>query len=309
MENKKEQKVKKIVKGFVIGICLAGATLFTAFFVLMYLVFFGPPATITKDVNRYGEIFSERGIQTAYIVFPEKIPEGAKVTGYYHYYRDTWNTPTVQTYLQCVYDDATYKEETDRLENTSKTYGDRKMELLRDEKKKFNFPVYIAVENAAHSYEYALLTGENEITYIYTSYIEKNKVKFDKEYLPYDFMTDEGRAFGSGYSIYYAIASSSMIDTDFTRDPVPEVTDAHVRMVGDDMFFVHVRLDEKGREIITSCAFHTYTEDGEEEVSTEYHDIDGVEYKDMELNRDRSEITIVYFDKDTEKTITYSLTK
>ena len=309
MENKDKKKVKKIVKGFLIGLCLAAATLFTAFFVLVYLFFFGPPATITKDVSTYEEIFEERAIQTAYLVFPETIAEQAKVNGYYHYYRDTWNDPTVQTYLQCVYDDATYKAEIDRLENTSKTYGNRKMELLRDEKKKFGFPAYIAVENAAHSYEYALLTGENEITYIYTSYIEKNKVKFNKEYLPYDFMTDEGREFGSGYSIYYASVSSAMIDTDFTRDPMPEVTDAHVRMIGDDMFFVHVKLDEKGREIITSCSFHTYEENGEEESSVEYHDIDGAEYKDMELNRDRSEIVVTYIADEVERTITYSLPK
>lgn len=309
MENKKINKAKKIAKGFAIGLFLAAATLFTGFFVFVYLLFFGPPATITKDAGRYGEIFGERGIQTAYLVFPEEIPEGATVNSFYHYYRDTWNTPTVQTYLQCVYDDVAYKTEIDRLENTSKTYGAKKMELLRDEKKKYDFPAYIAVENAAHSYEYALLTGANEITYIYTSYIEKNKVKFDKKYLPYDFMTDEGRKFGSGYSIYYASVSSAAIDTDFTRDPAPEVTDAHMRMVGDDMFFVHVKLDEKGREIITSCSFHTYTESGDEKSSEEYHDINGGQYKDMELNRDRSEVTITYLDHDEEKTITYSLAK
>lgn len=307
MKNKDKKRAKKIAKGFLIGFGVATATLLTAFFVPVYLFLFGPPATITKNVDKYEEIFSERGIQTAYLVFPEEIPEGATVTDYYHYYRDTFNMPTVQTYLQCTYDEKTYREEIDRLENTSKTYGDRKMELLRDEKRKFNFPAYIAVENAAHSYEYALLTGENEITYIYTSYFERAKVKFDKDYLPYDFMTDEGRDFGSGYSIYYASVSSAAIDTDFTRNPMPEVTDAHMRIIGDDMFFVHVRLDEKGREIITSCSFHTYTEDGEEEESVEYHDIDGAEYRDMELNRDRSEITVTYLTGEREQNITYSL--
>ena len=80
------------------------------------------------------------------------------------------------------------------LEHTSKTYGDKK--------KKFQYPAYIAVENAAHKYEYALLTGENQITYISTSFIDKENVKFSEDYLPYDFMTEEGRAYGSGYSIY-----------------------------------------------------------------------------------------------------------
>ncbi|MBO5241172.1 MAG: hypothetical protein J6B19_00735 [Lachnospiraceae bacterium] len=309
MKHKTKRKIKKISKGFLIGVGLAAATLYTVIFVFVYLFLLGPPGKATRDVSRYEEIFTEQSIQTGYMTFPETIPEGAQVLDYYHYYRDTWNMPTVQTYLKCAYDDVTYRAEIDRLENTSKTYGGKKKELLRDEKKKFNFPVYIAVENAAHSYEYALLPGGNEIVYIYTSYIEKNKVEFDEAYLPYDFMTEEGREFGSGYSIYYGSVSSTGISTYFTRDPVPEVTDAHVRMAGDDMFFVHVRLNEEGKEIITSCSFHVYEKSGEESSSEEYHDIDGAQYKDMEVNRDRTEVTVTYIENGAEKTITYPLTE
>lgn len=313
MKNKTKRKIKKITKeitkGFLIGVGLTVATLYTAFYVLVYLFLCGPPGKATRDVSRYEEIFTEQSIQTAYLTFPETIPEGAEVLDYYHYYRSTLNMPTVQTYLKCAYDDVTYRAEIDRLENTSKTYGGKKKELLRDEKKKFNFPVYIAVENAANSYEYALLPGGNEIVYIYTSYIEKNRVKFDEAYLPYDFMTEEGREFGSGYSIYYGSVSSMGISTYFTRDPMPEVTDAHVRMSGDDMFFVHVRLNEGGKEIITGCSFYVYNKSGEEVSSKEYHDIDDAEYKDMEMNRDRTEVTVTYIENGVEKTITYPLTE
>ncbi len=295
-----KRKMSKIAKGFLIGISLAGATLFTVVFVFIYLFLFGPPAKITKDIDKYESIFTQPYIQTGYIIFPEQIPDGTLETEFYNSYRDTFNSPTLQTYLKCTYDDNAYQKEIDRLENTSKTYGNKKKELLSDEKKKFKYPAYIAVENAAHKYEYALLTGENEIVYISTAYIYKDGVKFSEDYLPYDFMTEEGRAFGSGYSIYYASVSSSMIDTDYTRDPAPEVTDAHMRMLGDDSFYVRVRLDEQGREIITDCVFYTWQGESEEEVL--YDDLNGMQYKNMEVNRERKMFEVTYIDGSEEKT-------
>ena len=168
------RKVKKIGKGILVGILLTIATLFTLVFVFLYFVFFGGPAKVTRDIKDYEEIISNPYAQTGYIVFPEKIPEGVIETEFYNSFRDTWNSPTLQTYLTCVYDMETYQKEIDRLEHTSKTYGDKKKELLRDEKKKFQYPAYIAVENAGYKYEYALLTGKNQITYISTSFIDKD---------------------------------------------------------------------------------------------------------------------------------------
>ena len=129
MKHKTKRKIKKISKGFLIGVGLAAATLYTVIFVFVYLFLLGPPGKATRDVSRYEEIFTEQSIQTGYMIFPETIPEGAQVLDYYHYYRDTWNMPTVQTYLKCAYDDVTYRAEIDRLENTSKTYGGKKKEL------------------------------------------------------------------------------------------------------------------------------------------------------------------------------------
>jgi len=303
----KSRKTKKIGIGFLIGIFLTLATLFTLFFVFMYLVFFGGPARITQNIDDYKTIFTQPSIQTGYITFPEEIPEGALNTEFYSYCRDTFNTPTVQTYLQCTYDETTYKQEINRLENTSKTYGNRKMELLRDEENKFNYPVYIAIDNAAHSYEYALLTGKNEITYIYTSYIDRDKIEFNENYLPCDFMTEEGREFGSGYSIYYASVSPYSIDTDFTRNPSPEVTDSHMKVIDDNMFIVYVKLDEKGREIITGCTYFIYSSPIQLKEEIEYHDIDGMQYKDMRLNQERTIITVVYLDGEEEKEISYNI--
>lgn len=302
----KKQKAKKLIKGLIIGIVLMTATLFVAAFVFVYLLLTGGPAKTTKNIADYEEVLSNPYVQTAFIVFPETIPEGAIETEFYNYYRDTLFSPTMQTYLKCTYDDVSYQKEIDRLENTSKKYANREKKLLRDEEKKFDYPAYIAVENAAHKYEYALLTGENEITYISTAYIEREGIEFDEAYLPYDFMTEEGRDFGSGYSIYYASVSSSMIDTDYTRNPVTEVRDAHTRRLDDGNFVVRVILDEQGREIIDDCVYYTFDEElimlkdyeGEETV---YIELRGMEYKSMELDRNRKVVSVTYKDGDSEK--------
>ena len=295
------RKVKKIGKGILIGILLTIATLFTFVFVFLYFVFFGGPAKVTHDIKDYEEVLSNPYAQTGYIIFPEKIPEGVIETEFYNSFRDTWNSPTLQTYLTCVYDVQAYQKEIDRLEHTYKTYGDKKKTLLRDEKKKFQYPAYIAVENAGYKYEYALLTGKNQITYISTSFIDKENVKFSEDYLPYDFMTEEGRAFGSGYSIYYGKVTSNMIDTDYTRDSNSEVRDAHMEIIGDNDFFVRVIIDEQGREIIDGCAQYYYNPKTEEDKEFTYDDLNGMEYKAMEADRERNMVIVTYLDDGEEK--------
>ncbi len=303
----KNKRTKKIVKWFIIGISLTVLTLFVAAFVFVYLFLFGGPTTASRNIDNYESIFTERAIQTGYIVFPEHIPEGTLTTEYYHSYRDTLFDPTVETFLQCTYDDKTYAMEIDRLENTSKTYGNRKMILQKDKKKKFQYPAYIAIENAASGYEYALLTGENQITYIYTCFKEKNSVHFDTKYLPSDYMTEEGRAFGSGYSIYYANVNSDMINTDYTRGEVPEVTDGHTRIINDNYFTVRFRLDAEGREIITGCHYFQCEDSQDEGEETIYNDLNGYEYKSMEVSRDRSQVMIIYLDNGEEHTFIFNL--
>ena len=299
------RKVKKIGKGILIGILLTIATLFTFVFVFLYFVFFGGPAKVTRDIKDYEEVLSNPYAQTGYIIFPEKIPEGVIETEFYNSFRDTWNSPTLQTYLTCVYDVQAYQKEIDRLEHTYKTYGDKKKTLLRDEKKKFQYPAYIAVENAGYKYEYALLTGKNQITYISTSFIDKENVKYSEDYLPYDFMTEEGRAFGSGYSIYYGKDTSNMIDTDYTRDSNPEVRDAHMEIIGDNNFFVRVFVDEQGREIIDGCAQYYYNPKTEEDKEFTYDDLNGMEYKAMEADREKNMVIVTYLDDGEEKTREY----
>lgn len=299
------RKTKRIVKGILIGAALTLVTLVVILFVLVYLFFWGGPAKETRDIEDYEKVLSYPYIQTAYIVFPEELPEGTLETEFYSYYRDTFGSPTIQTYLKCVYDEETYKEEICRLENTSKKYANKEKRLLRDTEQKFQYPAYIAVENAAHRYEYALLTGDNEITYINTAWVEREHMKCPQEYLPYDFMTEEGREFGSGYSIYYSSVSSNAISTDYTRDPVTEVLDSHMEILDDIHFMVRVVLDEQGREIISDCLIYTVNDLKVKEML--YDDLSGMEYKDMELDREQRKVYITYLDGGKEKIKEYEM--
>ncbi len=299
------RKTKRILKGTLIGAALMFATLVVALIMLVYFFFTGGPAKVTRDIEDYEKVLSYPYLQTAYIVFPEELPEGTLETEFYSYYRDTFGSPTIQTYLKCVYDEETYKEEICRLENTSKKYANKEKKLLRDPEKKFQYPAYIAVENAAHKYEYALLTGDHEISYINTAWVDREHMKCPQEYLPYDFMTEEGREFGSGYSIYYASVSSSAIDTNYTRDAVTEVRDTHLVILDDIYFMVRVVLDEQGREIISDCLLYTF--DGDEMAEKGYKDLSGMEYKNMELDREQRMVYITYLDEDIEKTKEYEM--
>lgn len=307
----KNRKTKKIWKGVLIGVALSVATLVVGMIVLVYLFFAGPPAKVTRDIEDYEKVLGYPYLQTAYIVFPEKLPEGIQESEFYSYYRDTFGSPTIQTYMKCKYDEESYQEEIERLENTSKKYANREKKLLRDPEKKFQYPAYIAVENAAHKYEYALLTGDCEIVYINTAWMEKEDMKCPREYLPYDFMTEEGREFGSGYSIYYASVSSSAIDTDYTRDLVTEVRDSHMVILDDYHFMVRVILNEQGKEMIEDCLLYRFDAEelmkGKEAEEVILEELKGMEYKDMELDRERGVVCITYLDGDVENTKEYEM--
>lgn len=184
----KKFKRKKLLKGILLGAILTFLTLSVAFTVFMWLVVTGGPAKKIKDISRYQEIF-EWNTFSALIVFPEEIATDVSKTEFYAHYRDTIFNPTYQIFFQCTYELDAFVKEIERLENTRKVYGETERKLLRDETNKFNYPVYIAVESHGGQYEYALVTGENQITYIATSGIDKGDVVFNKEYLPIDFMT------------------------------------------------------------------------------------------------------------------------
>lgn len=105
-----------------------------------------------------------------------------------------------------------------KITEKKKTQSGEVKLLLRDDGKNYPYSAYIAVENHCNSYEYALLSGKHQITYIYTLHVPREEIKFDTKYLPSDYMTEEGRDFGSGYSIYRVNRGESMITYDYNRE-------------------------------------------------------------------------------------------
>lgn len=294
-------KKKKLWSGILIGVGLTILTMFVLVTVFLWLLITGGPAKKTKDIKRYTEIFDLQ-INSGLIIFPEDIPKEIVETDFYYYYRDMLFSPAYEIYLQCTYEPEAYETEIKRLESTYKKYAGTERRLLKDTEEKYNYPVYIAVENHHNSYEYAIITGENQITYISNAYREKEEVKFSKDYLPLDYMTEVGRSFTSGYSIYISSVSSDGISYDTTRAKNVTVTDAHMEQIEDSYFVVRVELDEENREIITECSFNYYESLYDESAdSTRYSQLNGMVYKDLKLNEDRTKAIVTYYEDKEQK--------
>ena len=298
-----KHRTKKILKWVFIGSILTVITLFSLLVCFLTLVFFGGPPKKSDDFRDYQEIFELRlSSGSGLIVFPEELSTNMTDIDFSYYYRDTWNMPTVSIFLQGTYTPEEYEAEVERLEKTRKVYGGTERVLLRDEEGKFPYPAYIAVENHHQHYEYALLTGENQITYIYTAFFEVDDVEFDKKYLPTDFMTAEGREFGSGYSIYIKSVGAG-ISYDTSREEYVEVMDAYSEDILDSTFWVSVKLDEQNREIIQYCKFSYYEPPADrddvdtydwESDDTFWYDLEGYEFVDLRLNQERTAAVVTY---------------
>lgn len=95
----------------------------------------------------------------------------------------------------------------------------------------YNYPAYVAVDANAHTYEYALLSGENQITYVLLSVL--SKVHLDGEYMPLEYGKEDNLISGIwDYSIYLISEEKEgdMIvsrDYDFSREEQTEVLKYH----------------------------------------------------------------------------------
>ena len=313
------RKSTKVIKWIIIGLVLGVLTLITFFVWFFTIVFFGGPAYRTTNIKNYQQIY-EKKMQTGLIVFPDEITEDMSDTEFSFYWKDTWDDPTVSIFLPCTYTEAAYEAEVERLEYTRKVYGGTVRRLMKDEGEKYPYPAYVAIDNHHNTYEYALLSGEREITYIHTGWLERENVKFSQEYLPKDFMTTQENPFLDGYSIYIKKIDNAMgyISTDYTKEENVVVTDGHSKWIEDSIFTVRVQLDEQNREIITECEFAYYEPAGdvdnvytydEESDDTIFTDLAGYEYLDLRLSEDRTTAIVTYLDKNVEKEWQVELTK
>lgn len=309
---------QKLGFGMVVGVIISSMTLITLFIICGLLICFGGPSEITTDMNKYSEIITKNAaMRTAFITFPEELPESAVNVDFYFSYKDTWNSPSCEVFLQCSYDEADYQAEVERLENTRKRYGSIQTSLRTDAEGRFAYPVYIAVDSRSEAYEYALLSGENQITYIYTSHKkQKDLHKIEPVYLPADFDSRQASTRdGEGYSIYLKREESADekrgAQYDFTREDLSERLEFHPFAIGYNWFTVCTYWNENNQEIIRYCAYVYYADEHDsiygypDEIH--YDELAGYRFKTVEMNEDETIAIVTYYDGDEEKKMEYEI--
>lgn len=316
-----KKNIGKMLIGFCVGVILSFITIVAIAVVLLLLFFYGGPPEIERDISKYEEMISKSyELKSGLITFPEKIPESAREVDYYFSYQDTWNTPTVEVFLQCTYDEEDYHTEIQRLEHTKKKYVSGIETLIKDEDGRYPYPAYIAIDGFASSYEYALLSGERQITYIYTkNKILRNLKKVEEKYLPvqFDWRIDELDN-AEKYSIY--MDAGFIVDGELkgwsynnTRDAAVDVLKYHPVEVGYNLVGVCTKLDEQGTELIQYCYYMYYDSEHDsmcglpEEIP--FEELEGYEYRGISLREDEKCFEVLYYDGTEEKTMEYEIPK
>ena len=230
----KEKKGRKVLLGIVIGLAIGCVTVFGIAVVFIIYFFTGGPVQMNKNADKYAETMHKYRyevvgkVHTGLFTFPETIPESAFENGnkpvFFFSYKDTWDDPTCEVYLECKYSDADYQKELARLNDSELKledhYGNITFHKLEyEESKRFKHPVYKAIDCDNHSYEYAMDLGNNEIAYIYTSF-KSNPMslkKVPKEYLPDDYTETlmKNTYENGGYNIYVTERTDELTAFDY----------------------------------------------------------------------------------------------
>lgn len=213
-EANKSSRGRKIVKELVwaIGILLGLGIL--ALLVLWLLLF--PWPKVCRNPARYeARITDLENLRTGLVVFPASIPDSARTNGaeFYFWYRDTVFDPEAEIYLRCTYSEADFQAELERLEHYAQSPLPDEWPadsapwvpnpFLRDERGLFRYPAYIAILGDDFACEYALVTGEREISYVYFAFRhpgEFKKVPADCLPQPFDIVLSSD---GDSCNIYY----------------------------------------------------------------------------------------------------------
>lgn len=264
---------------------------------LIHSFFFGPAPTIYENANDYEKCW-EKQIHSGLLLFPDKINPAATNTDFYYYWQDTFNFPTAQIHLACTYAPKDYTQEVSRIQAVSKQIGTHTGQVYFDSCTDFSYPAYVAV-SGNNIWEYALLLEESHtIHYIFTEYCSSQDVTFDKSYLPGSFDDHSRLDFGEEFSIYeypvYENGKITAVAGDYSREAIVPQTEGHYVDVGKYSLQVATEIDENGTETIQGCTL--FYLDGTTEKTWEYSDLNGKIYRDISLNKDRSQAIIIWED-------------
>ncbi len=308
-----DSKKRKIKIGIIIGGSITAVLLLAAVGIFCLRILFGDGKKEFYGTQYYDDLKDYEYFNTAFMTFPENLSEDLEAVEFYYIRQDFLvGRPCYEVFLQCTYTPEEYEAEVERLNHTRKVFEyTRECTLLRDEEGRFAYPAYIAIDNHFHSYEYALLTGDNQITYIATSIFGADDLHFDTDYLPSDYMCEPKEDFfGSGYCIYIKERTEDVVDYDYTRDEIVPIRDVHSEQKDDNYFYVDTIVQEDGKEVITECEYYVWENvnqwAGEPEI-TVYPQLNGYEFRKLSLNRERTSAVITYFDGQSERELEIEL--
>lgn len=288
---------RKMLPAILIGIA-AGFLLGAGLLVwLIHFFFFGPAPTIYENAKDYEKCWDKQ-IHSGLLLFPDKINPAATNTNFYYYWRDTFNFPTAQIHLSCTYEPEDYAQEIARLKSVRKQIGTHTGQVYYDGCTDFSHPAYVAV-SGNNIWEYALLQEETHtIHYIFTEYCSSQDITFDKSYLPASFDDHSRLAFGEEFSIYeypvYEDGEITAVEGDYSRKAIVPQEEGHYVDAGRYSLQVATEIDANGEETIQGCTL--FYLDGTTEKTWEYSDLNGRIYRDISLNKDRSQAIITWED-------------
>lgn len=315
--NKKDKE--KLIVGIVIGAVVSFVLISSVVVAFFIAVLFGGEKTYRTDLEYYDEMVNDcEYMNCGFITFPEQIDDNMINAEFYFSSQDTFNAPASEVILECEYDDAAYEKEVERLENIKKQYGNEVRTIIKYDGDKFQYPAYVAMEAYNNGYEYALLTENNKIVYIYTMYKTSDQLeKIDLKYLPSDYDTSQQENEpGEGYSIY--LEKVDMYDGevlgwsyDYSRNETVEVLTYHPLTVGYNHFTVCTYLDNEGNEIIKYSAYVYYKDVADSlyglPQEIQYNELSGMPYKDASLDETKENALITYYENGVEKTKIYAI--
>lgn len=269
---------------------------------LVYTFFFGAAPIVYEGAEYYGKCRENR-IHSGLMLFPEKIDPAAQQVDFYYYWRDTFNFPTAQIHLSCTYSPEDYKQEISRIRSVSKQIGKHYQQAYDDNCQDFSVPAYVAI-SGNNIWEYALLLEESHtIHYIFTEYCPSKDIRFDKDFLPKNYDDTSRLDFGKGFSIYeypvYENGEITAVEGDYSRNAIVPQTEGHYVDAGNYSFQVVTEIDKNDRETIIGCTL--FYLDGNIEKSWEFSDLNGKIYRNITLNKDRSQANVFWEDGNVQK--------
>lgn len=187
--------MKILKKPIVLVICVLACVLISGG-VAGYLVLYGGLPIIHTSKEQYGN-WSKFPGYSGLCIFPKEISD-SNIEKYYYQTQDTIFSPECQVFLEAKYTPEQYGKELGRLDEVSIKHKkeENKVEINNTD---FSSTAYVSIFGWHHSYEYALLNKkENKIVYVFVQNIEKDKIKFSKDYLPNTY----GQKVADDYTMY-----------------------------------------------------------------------------------------------------------